>query len=134
MDSWLCFVWINYWIFGVTFKHEKKYQRRTIISTRRILKPILAWECIRPNLLSYALQIRYPYALFVLKNNSQDCFSTHKPFGVRFSPSRRHKKTRHGVLPWRVFWWWRRGESNSCPKIHPSEALRAQFVVNIPSS
>ena len=28
--------------------------------------------------------------------------------------------------------WWRRGESNSCPKTYPQEALRAQFVVNIP--
>lgn len=30
--------------------------------------------------------------------------------------------------------WWRRGESNSCPKIYSQEALRAQFVFSVPLS
>ena len=29
---------------------------------------------------------------------------------------------------------WRRGELNSCPKIYSHKALRAQFVINIPSA
>ena len=52
------------------------------------------------------------------------------PFGVRFSLIFRNKKPRQ--QPW-SFCWWRRGESNSCPKTHPTEALRVQSAINIPS-
>ena len=28
--------------------------------------------------------------------------------------------------------WWRRGESNPCPKTHPQVLLRAQAIFNVP--
>ena len=31
----------------------------------------------------------------------------------------------------RIFFWWRRGESNPCPKSLPHESLRAQFPIGV---
>ena len=69
------------------------------LAKRRIIKPFGSIDKLRPNLLRYALQIRYPQLIFELQNNSLDCFATLKPFGVRFSLRLRQiKKTPNWVF------------------------------------
>ena len=71
------------------------------------------------------------------KNSTLYCFL---PQIERFAPSLfdspltlYRKQKRQHLTALSFLFWWRRGESNPCPKICPYRRLRAQMVLNIPS-
>ena len=72
------------------------------------------------------------------KNSTLYCFL---PQIERFAPSLFDspltlypKQKRQHLTALSFLFWWRRGESNPCPKICPYRHLRAQMVINIPSA